>query len=52
MEQVNKIKDESDYTSVMAKIHSLMPKGSQNVSKKELAEITALAAQHYEQQNM
>ena len=52
MEQVKKIDNESDYTAVMAKIDSLMSKGSQNVSKKELAEIRtlALAAQQYEQQ--
>jgi HTH-type transcriptional regulator / antitoxin HigA len=52
MEQVMKISNDSDYTAVMAKIDSLMSKGSQNVSKKELAEIRtlALAAQQYEQQ--
>ena len=52
MEQVKKINDESDYTAVMAKIDSLMSKGSKNVSKEELAEIRtlALAAQQYEQQ--
>jgi len=54
MEQVKKIDNESDYTAVMAKIDSLMSKGSQNVSQEELAEIRALAlaAQQYEQQNM
>ncbi len=52
MEQVKSITTESDYTTVMAKIDSLMAKGSENVSKDELAEIRALAlaAQHYEQQ--
>jgi len=52
MEQVKKIDSESDYTAVMAKIDSLMSKGSQNVSNEELAEIRALAlaAQQYEQQ--
>ena len=52
MEQVKKINNESDYTAVMAKIDSLMSKGSKNISKEELAEIRtlALAAQHYEQQ--
>ena len=52
MEQIKGIKDESDYTAVMAKIDTLMAKGSENVSKEELAEIRALAlaAQLYEQQ--
>jgi HTH-type transcriptional regulator/antitoxin HigA len=52
MEQVKRIDNESDYTVVMAKIDSLMAKGSENVSKEELAEIRALAlaAQNYEEQ--
>jgi HTH-type transcriptional regulator/antitoxin HigA len=47
-----KIYTESDYAAVMTKIDSLMSKGSENVSKEELAEIRALAlaAQQYEQQ--
>ena len=46
------IKTAADYDGVMAKIDSLMAKGSENVSKDELAEIRglALAAQDYEQQ--
>jgi HTH-type transcriptional regulator/antitoxin HigA len=52
MEQMKKINDESDYKAVMAKIDSLMVKGSKNVSKEELAEIRSLAliAQDYEKQ--
>src|SRR5579872_4713270 len=52
MEQVKSIKDKSDYAAVMTKIDTLMAKGSENVSKEELAEIRALAlaAQLYEQQ--
>jgi len=52
MEQVKKIDNDSDYTEVMAKIDGLMAKGSEIVSKEELAEIRnlALAAQNYEQQ--
>jgi len=47
-----KINTDSDYTAVMAKIDSLMAKGSNNVSQMELAEIRelALTAQDYEQQ--
>src|SRR5665811_1923463 len=43
--------NEADYSNVMAKIDSLMAKGSENVSKEELAEIRklALVAQDYEQ---
>ena len=46
------IKTDADYNSVMAKIDSLMAKGSENVSKEELADIRelALAAQKFEQQ--
>jgi len=46
------ITDDSDYSIVMAKIDSLVAKGSKNVSKEELEEIRklALAAQNYEQQ--
>ncbi|MDB5152198.1 MAG: Helix-turn-helix domain protein [Mucilaginibacter sp.] len=45
------IKNEADYKNVMAKIDSLMAKGSDNISKGELAEIRTLAqsAQGYEQ---
>ena len=52
MELMKKINDESDYKAVMAKIDSLMVKGSKNVSKEELAEIRSLAliAQDYEKQ--
>jgi HTH-type transcriptional regulator/antitoxin HigA len=50
-ELMKNIKDEADYANVMAKIDSLMAKGSGNASKDELAEIRdlALAAQEYEQ---
>jgi HTH-type transcriptional regulator/antitoxin HigA len=46
-----KISTESDYKPAMGRINKLMSKGSQNVSKAELAEIRKLAleAQHYEQ---
>ncbi len=46
------IKNEADYSEVMAKIDSLMSKGSDNVLREELIEIRqlALAAQQYEQQ--
>lgn len=46
-----KITNEADYKSVMAKVDKLMSKGSENVSKVELAEIRKLAlkAQQYEQ---
>lgn len=52
MEPVNKIKHDADYNAVMAKIDSLMAKGSENVSKAELAEIKSLAItiQSYEQE--
>jgi HTH-type transcriptional regulator/antitoxin HigA len=45
------IVNDVDYNDVMAKIDSLMTKGSDNVSKKELTEIRLLAqaAQAYEQ---
>lgn len=45
-----KISIESEYKSVMERIDKLMSKGSQNVSKAELAEIRKLAlqAQQYE----
>lgn len=48
---VKKIANEKDYKRVMATIDSLMAKGSEHVSKAELAEIRkmALAAQQYEQ---
>jgi len=49
---MKKIASEADYDGVMEKIDSLMAKGSQNVSKDELAEIRAMAlsAQAYEQE--
>ena len=49
---MKKIKDEGDYSDVIAKIDSLMAKGSGNVSTKELQEIRklALTAQEYEQE--
>ncbi|ACU05066.1 hypothetical protein [Pedobacter heparinus] len=48
---MDKISKEADYDKVMAKINSLMAKGSKNVTDSELAEIRelALAAQYYEQ---
>ena len=47
---MEKIKSEADYNQVMAKIDSLMAKGSDKVSKDELYEIRLLAekAQAYE----
>jgi HTH-type transcriptional regulator/antitoxin HigA len=44
------IASENDYNAVMSKIDKLMAKGSENVSKQELAEIRSLAlkAQAYE----
>jgi len=52
MEHNKMINDESDYTTVMAKIDGLMAKGSKNVSKEELEELRelAMAAQEYEQE--
>ncbi|MHB1178931.1 MAG: helix-turn-helix domain-containing protein [Daejeonella sp.] len=49
---MKKIRNEGDYSNVMAKIDSLMAKGSENVSKEELTEIRklALTAQEYEQE--
>ncbi|TKC08813.1 helix-turn-helix domain-containing protein [Pedobacter frigoris] len=49
---MKEIKKEADYNTVMAKIDSLMAKGSDSVSKEELAEIRQLAllAQAYEQE--
>jgi len=48
---MNKIANDTDYNNVMAKIDSLMAKGSSNVSQDELQEIKSLAqkAQAYEQ---
>lgn len=48
---MKKIINDSSYDEVMAKIDSLMGKGSDKVSKEELAEIRSLAesVQHYEQ---
>ena len=48
---MKKINTDADYNSVMAKIDNLMAKGSDKVSKDELAEIRSLAqsAQTYEQ---
>src|SRR4051812_13090085 len=43
MQMMKEIKNEADYNNVMAKIDSLMAKGSGNVSKDELAEIRSLA---------
>jgi len=47
-----KITNDADYDKVMGKIDSLMAKGSESVSKEELAEIRAwaLSAQSYEQE--
>ena len=52
MKVVNKIKHDADYNTVMAKIDSLMAKGSEKISKKELTEIKnlAIAIQAYEQE--
>lgn len=49
---MKKINNDADYNKVMAKIDSLMAKGSKNVSQEELAEIRkwALSAQSYEQE--
>jgi antitoxin component HigA of HigAB toxin-antitoxin module len=49
---MNKISNDADYNIVMAKIDSLMAKGSESVSKEELGEIRTLAltAQSYEQE--
>ena len=51
MEPMKKIINEAGYNEVMAKIDSLMAKGSGKVSKEELTEIRLLAeaAQSYEQ---
>lgn len=51
MRLMKEITNEADYKNVMAKIDSLMAKGSGNVSKEELSEIRTLAqsAQGYEQ---
>ena len=48
---MKKINNDTDYNTVMAKIDSLMAKGSGHVSKEELSEIRtlALSAQSYEQ---
>ncbi len=48
---MKEIKNDADYSQVMAKIDGLMAKGSGNVSKEELNEIRTLAqsAQGYEQ---
>ena len=49
---MKKITNDADYDSVMAKIDSLMAKGSQKVSKEELEYIRSLSlsAQAYEQE--
>lgn len=49
---MKKIISEAGYQEIMAKIDTLMGKGSENVSQEELAEIRslALAAQKYEQE--
>jgi HTH-type transcriptional regulator/antitoxin HigA len=51
MKPMKKIINEAGYNEVMAKIDSLMAKGSSKVSKEELTEIRLLAeaAQSYEQ---
>jgi len=51
MNNLKKINASADYKKVMAKVDKLMSKGSSNVTKKELAEIKALAqsAQAFEQ---
>ncbi len=48
---MKEIKNDADYSQVMAKIDGLMAKGSDKVSKEELAEIRSMAqaAQSYEQ---
>ena len=48
---MKKITSDASYSEVMAKIDSLMAKGSDKVSKEELSEIRSLAqsAQLYEQ---
>lgn len=48
---MEKIKNEADYSNVMANIDKLMAKGSKVVSREELAEIRslALASQLYEE---
>jgi HTH-type transcriptional regulator/antitoxin HigA len=48
---MKKTNSDTDYNLVMAKIDSLMAKGSDKVSKEELAEIRSLAqtVQAYEQ---
>lgn len=48
---MKKITDDSGYKQVMARIDSLMAKGSEGANKEELAEIRSLAqtAQSYEQ---
>src|ERR1700733_10813520 len=48
---MKKINNETDYEQIIAKLDSLMAKGSENVSKEELGEIRSLAelAQDYEQ---
>jgi HTH-type transcriptional regulator/antitoxin HigA len=48
---MKEIKNDADYSQVMAKIDGLMAKGSENVSKEELSEIRTLAqqAQAFEQ---
>lgn len=48
---MTEITDDAGYKEIMAKIDGLMAKGSENVSKEELAEIRSLAqmAQAYEQ---
>ncbi len=49
---MEKINNEADYANVMARIDTLMAKGSANVSKEELTNIRklALAAQTFEQE--
>jgi HTH-type transcriptional regulator/antitoxin HigA len=48
---MNDIKKETDYQTIMVEIERLMTKGTEHISREELAEIQklALAAQKYEQ---
>jgi HTH-type transcriptional regulator / antitoxin HigA len=51
---MEKIINDTDYEKVMARIETLMDKGSQNISKEELDEISemSLLAQNYEQETI
>jgi HTH-type transcriptional regulator/antitoxin HigA len=54
MAKNNKINNDEEYATVMAKIDALMAKGSGNVSKMKMDEIRELAlmAQAYEKQKI